>query len=61
MISVLKGLKSLKLAICVCMYSEDRKMLKSTLAGISGNIANLVAKEDMNPDDIGVFIMMDGI
>jgi hypothetical protein len=36
-------------------------MLKSTLAGIAENIANLVAYEGMDPDDIGVFVMMDGI
>jgi hypothetical protein len=34
---------AIKLAICICMYSEDKKMLKSTLAGVSENIANLVA------------------
>ena len=43
------------------MYSEDKKMLKSTIAGVSENIANLVAFEGLNPDKIGVFIMMDGI
>ena len=36
-------------------------MLKSTLAGIGENIANMVAYEKMDPDDIGVFVMMDGI
>ena len=53
--------KGLELAICVCMYSEDKKMLKSTLAGISNNISTLVCKGNINPDKIGVFIMMDGI
>lgn len=43
------------------MYSEDKKMLKSTLAGVSENIANIVALEGVNPDKIGVFVMMDGI
>jgi len=43
------------------MYSEDKKMLKSTLSGVADNIANLVAYENMNPDQIGVFVMMDGI
>lgn len=43
------------------MYSEDKKMLKSTLAGVSENIANLVAVEGIDPDKIGVFVMMDGI
>lgn len=36
-------------------------MLKSTLSGVADNIANLVAYEKMSPDDIGVFVMMDGI
>ena len=27
--------KSLKLAICICMYSEDKNMLKRTLNGVS--------------------------
>lgn len=31
-----KSIKSgLKVAICVCMYSEDKSMLKRTLSGIS--------------------------
>lgn len=33
---------SLELAICVCMYSEDKTMLRRTLSGISANIANFV-------------------
>lgn len=36
-------------------------MLKSTLAGISENIANLVLNEQVDPDKIGVFVIMDGI
>jgi hypothetical protein len=36
-------------------------MLKNTLAGISENIANIVAYEGVDPDDIGVVVMMDGI
>jgi hypothetical protein len=34
------------------MYSEDKTMLKSTLA---------VAREKISSDKIGVFILMDGI
>jgi hypothetical protein len=35
LISLLKKQKGgIELAICVCMYSEDKKMLKTTLAGI---------------------------
>ena len=60
-LSLMKKPDGIKLAICVCMYSETRSMLKSTLAGIAENIANLVAYEGMDPDDIGVFVMMDGI
>lgn len=36
-------------------------MLKSTLAGVAENIANFVAMEGMDPDKIGVFVLMDGI
>ena len=40
-------------------------MLKSTLAGIEENIANIVSKESLRhkitSDKIGVFILMDGI
>ena len=61
LLSLMKKEGGIKLAICVCMYSEDKAMLKSTLAGIAENIANLVAYEGMDPDDIGVFVMMDGI
>ena len=57
----MKKADGIELAICVCMYSEDKKMLKSTIAGISENIANLVAYEGLDPDKIGVFVMMDGI
>ena len=62
----MKQKEGIELAICICMYSEDKKMLKNTLAGVSENIANLVALEkiggrELDPDKIGVFIMMDGI
>lgn len=43
------------------MYSEDKKMLKSTLAGVAENISNLVAREKISSDKIGVFVLMDGI
>ena len=51
----------IELAICVCMYSEDKKMLRSTLKGIQENISNLTCYEGISPDKIGVFVMMDGI
>jgi hypothetical protein len=37
-VSLLKKPKGLELAICVCMYSEDKPMLKRTLRGIADNI-----------------------
>lgn len=43
------------------MYSEDKKMLKGTLAGIGENIANLALRCAIDPDRIGVFVIMDGI
>jgi hypothetical protein len=35
MLALMKSKEGLELAICVCMYSEDKKMLKSTLAGVA--------------------------
>jgi hypothetical protein len=37
-VSLMKKPKGLELAICVCMYSEDKPMLKRTLRGIADNI-----------------------
>lgn len=59
-LAVLKKKEGIELAICVCMYSEDKKMLKSTLDGIKMNINNLV-RSGVNTDKIGVFVIMDGI
>jgi hypothetical protein len=61
MLSLMKTREGIELAICICMYSEQKKMLKSTLAGVAENIANLVALEGLDPDKIGVFVIMDGI
>lgn len=36
-------------------------MLKSTLAGVSENIAALALQEGISPDKVGVFVVMDGI
>ncbi len=33
-LSLMKIPEGIELAICVCMYSEDKKMLKATMAGI---------------------------
>jgi hypothetical protein len=58
---VLEGhLDGFELAICVCVYSEDAKMLKQTLAGIKENVIDLV-KSGVKQDAIGVFIFFDGI
>ena len=65
LLSLMKDKAGIQLAICVCMYSEDKKMLKSTLAGIQENIANIVSKQSrlhgITSDKIGVFVLMDGI
>lgn len=61
LLSLMKRREGIELAICICMYSEDRKMLKNTLAGVEENIQNLVALEGLDPDQIGVFVIMDGI
>lgn len=61
MLTLMKSTQGMELAICVCMYSEDKKMLKSTLAGIADNIVNIVCDSKIDPDKIGVFVMMDGV
>lgn len=43
-LTLMKERDGIELAICVCMYSEDKKMLKSTLAGVAENISNLVTR-----------------
>jgi hypothetical protein len=48
-LSLLKINGGIKIAICICMYSEDKKMLKNTLAGVKENIATMV-RAGTNPD-----------
>ncbi len=59
-ISLLKRSQGVELAICVCMYSENKKMLKSTLMGIADNIQQLI-DSGVSPDDIFVTIVIDGV
>ena len=59
-ISLMKREEGTELAICVCMYSEDKPMLKRTLEGIADNI-DLLIEKGTNPDDIFVAIIIDGI
>jgi len=59
-ISLLKKPKGTELAICVCMYSEDKPMLKRTLEGIADNI-DLLIEKGTSPDEIYVAIIIDGI
>jgi hypothetical protein len=61
MLTLMKSEEGIELAICVCMYNEDKIMLKSTLAGVTENISNLVSREKISSDKIGVFVLMDGI
>lgn len=42
------------------MYSEDKAMLRKTLSGVSNNISTFV-KNGINPDEIAVVVIMDGI
>lgn len=42
------------------MYSEDKTMLRKTLAGVSNNIATFV-HNGVSADDIVVAVVMDGI
>lgn len=58
--SRLEAPNALELAICVCMYSEDRLMLKDSIKGIEDNVARLISS-GVNPDSIAVFVIMDGI
>ena len=59
-VSLLKRPEGVELAICVCMYSEDKPMLKRTLRGIADNIDSLI-ESGLSPDDIFVTIIIDGI
>lgn len=59
-LSLLKKPEGTELAICVCMYSEDKPMLKRTLEGIADNI-DLLIEKGTSPDDIYVAIVIDGI
>lgn len=59
-ISLMKRKEGTELAICVCMYSEDKPMLKRTLEGIADNI-DLLIEKGTSPDDIYVAIIIDGI
>ena len=55
-----KGQEPLELAICICMYSENKSMLRKTLAGVANNIATF-AKNGISSDKIAVCVVMDGI
>ena len=59
-VSLLKKPTGMELAICVCMYSEDKPMLKRTLEGIADNV-DLLVQKGTSPDDIFVAIIIDGI
>lgn len=61
MLALMKQTEGIELAICICMCKEDKKTLKNTLAAVEQNIENLVALEGIDPDKIGVFVMVDGI
>lgn len=50
----------IQICICICMYSEDKTMLRKTLAGVSNNIATFV-QNGIPSDDIIVAVVMDGI
>ena len=50
----------MEMAICICMYNEDRGMLQHTLLGVAENIMNL-CKQGVDPDKIVVVIVSDGI
>jgi hypothetical protein len=52
--------RGLELAICVCMYSEGKTMLKDSIRGIEDNIAKMVLS-GVSPDSIAVLVIMDGI
>lgn len=55
-----QNVRGIKIAICICMYSEDKSMLKRTLSGVGKNVETFV-KAGYNYNDIGVFVVMDGI
>ena len=48
------------MAICICIYNEDKSSLNYTLSGVGENIMNLY-KQGVDPDKIAVIIVQDGI
>ncbi len=58
--TMVKSLNNFKVGICVCMYSEDKSALESTLVGIGENIDRFV-RNGVSSDQIGVFVIIDGI
>lgn len=62
LISLIKSdsTNSLEIAICVCISDEDKSTFRRTLSSITENIINLV-KEGIDPNKIGVFVILDGI
>ena len=48
------------MAICICMYNEDRSMLQNTLLGVGENIVRLY-NQGVDTDKIVVIIVQDGI
>ena len=60
MLCQMKAQGDIEMAICICMYNEDRGMLQHTLMGVAENILKM-AKQGVDPDKIVVIIVSDGI
>ncbi len=56
----MKAQGAIEIAICICMYNEDRSMLNNTLLGVGENIINLY-NQGVDPDKIVVMVVQDGI
>ena len=52
---------NIKVAICITVYSEDKRMLKKTLEGIKNNYEEFYEKAAIHSHQIVVIIIFDGI
>ena len=53
--------RRIKLAICICVYSEPKFMLKNTIKGIQQSYKHFLNKAGILPHEIILTVIFDGI
>ena len=53
--------RRIKLAICICVYSEPKFMLKNTIKGIQESYKPFLEKAGILPHEIIITVIFDGI